>query len=65
MASYTYMELQTKVGELRLVFVQPGSYHDALRCKIVHYPLVNPVTQIKDERLPVSDLQKLSRPAGQ
>ena len=58
MASYIYNELQAKVGELRLVALQPGSYHDILRCNIVHCPLIEPKAAVKDERLPVSELQK-------
>ncbi|MCJ1383543.1 hypothetical protein MMC17_006657 [Xylographa soralifera] len=58
MASYIYNELQVKVGELRLVALQPGSYHDILRCNIVHCPLLEPGAAVKDERLPVSELQK-------
>ncbi|KGO66067.1 Heterokaryon incompatibility [Penicillium italicum] len=58
MASYVYTELQAKLDELRLVFLQPGSYHDVLRCNVVHYPLLEPKSPIKDERLPVSELQK-------
>lgn len=58
MALYIYRELQAKVGELRLVALQPGSYHDVLRCKIVHCPLLEPKAAVKDERLPVSELQK-------
>lgn len=58
MASYIYTELQATMGDLRLVFLQPGSYHDVLRCSILHYPLLEPKTPLKDERLPVSALQK-------
>ena len=58
MASYIYNELQAKVDELRLVDLQPGSYHDILRCNIVHCPLLEPKVAVKDERLPVSELQK-------
>ena len=58
MASYIYSELQAKVGELRLVALQPGSYHDILRCNIIHCPLLEPEAALKDERLPVSELQE-------
>ena len=58
MAQYIYSELETDVGELRLVALQPGGYHDTLRCDIVHYPLLEPKVAVKDERLPVSELQK-------
>ena len=58
MAPYIYNELQAKVNELRLVALQPGSYHDILRCNIVHYPLLEPKAAVKDERLPVIELQK-------
>lgn len=58
MASYVYTELQTTVGDLRLVFLQPGSYHAPLCCNILHYPLLEAKTPFKDERLPVSELQK-------
>ena len=58
MASYVYTELQATVDDLRLVFLQPGSYHDVLRCNILHYPLLEPRTPFKDERLPISALQK-------
>lgn len=57
-APYIYNELQAKVGELRLVALQPGSYHDNLRCNIVHCLLLEPKAAVKDERLPVSELQK-------
>ncbi|KAL8904162.1 MAG: hypothetical protein Q9207_003454 [Kuettlingeria erythrocarpa] len=58
MAPYIYNELQAKVGELRLVALQPGSNHDILRCNIVHCPLIDPKAAVKDERLPVSELQE-------
>ncbi|KAK1473548.1 hypothetical protein CABS01_04210 [Colletotrichum abscissum] len=58
MASYVYTELQATIGDLRLVILQPGSYRDELRCNILHYPLLEPKEPFKDERLPVSELQK-------
>jgi hypothetical protein len=58
MASYVYKGLQDEVGELRLVALQPGSYHDVLRCEFVHCPLVEPELAAKDERLPISELQE-------
>lgn len=58
MAQYLYNELRAKAGELRLVDLQPGSYHDTLRCNIVHCPLIEPEAAVEDERLPVSELQK-------
>lgn len=57
MTSYVYTELQATIGDLRLLFLEPGSYHDDLRCNIRHYPLLEPKTSLKDERLPVSELQ--------
>lgn len=35
-APYVYAELLVEASELRLVALQPGSYHDDLRCSIVH-----------------------------
>jgi hypothetical protein len=58
MAAYVYTELQVEVGELRLVVLQPGSDQNVLRCNIVHCPLVKPKAEVKDERLPVSELQR-------
>lgn len=58
MASYIYSDLEARVGELRLVALQPGSYRDILRCNIIHCPLLEPKEAVKDERLPVSGLQK-------
>ena len=58
MAQYLYNGLQAQVGELRLVALQPGNYHDILRCNIVHCPLLEPKAAVKDERLPISELQK-------
>ncbi|KAL8744361.1 MAG: hypothetical protein Q9190_003394 [Brigantiaea leucoxantha] len=58
MARYIYNELQAKVVELRLVALQPGSYQDSLQCNIVHCQLLEPKTEIRDERLPVGELQK-------
>lgn len=55
---HIYNELQAEVGELRLVALQPGNYHDVLRCSLVHCPLLEPKVAAKDERLPVSGLQK-------
>ncbi|KAH7310612.1 heterokaryon incompatibility protein-domain-containing protein [Stachybotrys elegans] len=63
MASYVYTQLQATPGDLRLVLLQPGGYHDDLRCNILHYPLLEPKILFKDERLPVKDVQK-SLPDG-
>ena len=63
MAPYIYNELEAEVGELRLVDLQPGSYHDTLQCNIVHCPLLEPKAAAKDERLPISNLQR-SLPDG-
>ncbi|OBT60706.1 hypothetical protein VE03_09844 [Pseudogymnoascus sp. 23342-1-I1] len=57
-AAYVYTELQVEASELRLVALQPGSYHDDLRCSIIHCPLLEPKAVVKDDRLPVSELQK-------
>ncbi|CAL8580905.1 hypothetical protein XPA_006621 [Xanthoria parietina] len=43
---------------MRLVALQPGNYHDTLRCNIVHCPLIEPEAAVQDERLPVGELQK-------
>lgn len=61
MASYIYTKLEPAIGDLRLVFLQPGSYNDVLRCTIRHYPLLEPKTSPRDERLPISELQKTLR----
>lgn len=58
MAPYIYNELQAEVGELRLLALQPGSYQDILRCKIVHCRLLKPKAAVKDERLPVDELRE-------
>ena len=58
MAQYLYNELRATGGELRLVDLQPGNYHDTLRCNIVHCPLIEPEAAVEDGRLPISELQK-------
>jgi hypothetical protein len=58
MNSYIYGRLQAKVGALRLVVLQPGSYHDVLHCEIVHHPFLETAPPFKDDMLPISELQK-------
>jgi len=58
MAPYIYTDLQAAASDLRLVALQPGSYNDILECNIIHCPLLEPEAAVKDERLPVSELQK-------
>jgi hypothetical protein len=44
MASYRYDRLQSAIGEIRLVYLQPGRFEDDIKARIRHVPLPLPAT---------------------